>query len=160
MPCLQEQNADKAAPGHGAWKLPAVLPEMQAGNANQRKGATYHSYHRAERKKDIMTIQFPILDLNNSQFVYCYCSLTRISYYMDCFKEGRHVWLYDGAGSREAMGTIGTPRSEAMRGKAHWRGCSSAPRMVNPQRRRETKRSAKKKLTFSKTIFGGSNNNG
>jgi len=35
---------------------------VQTGNSYQRKGATYHSYHRAGRKRDIMTIQFLCLN--------------------------------------------------------------------------------------------------
>ncbi len=38
MPCLREQNTNQGTPGHDASKLPAVLSEVQTGNAYQRKG--------------------------------------------------------------------------------------------------------------------------
>ncbi len=49
MPYLHGQNSDADSRGHDANQLPAVLSEVQAGNAGEREKTEYGDYQRAGR---------------------------------------------------------------------------------------------------------------
>ncbi len=49
MSRLQEQNPAENAERYRTKKLPAILSEMQAGNANQRETTEYNNSQRASR---------------------------------------------------------------------------------------------------------------
>ena len=50
MSCLQKQNTAENAGRYRIKKLPAILPEMQAGNAYKRKTTENNNTQRARRK--------------------------------------------------------------------------------------------------------------